>query len=346
VRDDFLTALHDALVRPFEDFGLPLNLDFVYGSMEDGDSGSFLPLDGQQRLTTLFLLHWYVAWRDGRHSEFESILWDGKHSRFTYGVRPSSTEFFDELARYVPNALPEAVPSLRKLVEDQPWFFLHWRLDPTIQSALVVLDAIHGLFRYNTGLFARLIDEERPAITFQLLPLRHFGLTDDLYIKMNARGKPLTPFETFKARFEDLLRELFPTETRELCGARLSVAEFFERRIDTRWTDFFWAHRKPTTHTFDDLVINLFLALARVGLDPASLSFNQDTTLLRQRHGGTFSLFHEHGWLTREFAENVIVLLEAWSRDGGKLSPMLPSTRYFDEPAAFQKAINLTESGH
>lgn len=340
VRDHFLKALYDALVRAPGDSPRPLNLDFVYGSMEGGDPGSFLPLDGQQRLTTLFLLHWYLAWRDGQLSEFQSIVWDGRHSRFTYGVRPSSMEFFDELVRYVPDTTPDKVPASRKLVENQPWFFLHWRLDPTIQSALVMLEAIHGLFRPTRNLFARLMDNQRPAITFQLLPLKHFGLTDDLYIKMNARGKPLTTFETFKARFEELLSDMYPTETRKLGNGAVSVAEFFERRIDTRWTDFFWTYKSPRTHTFDDAVMNLFVALARVSLDPASPRFDEDTTLLRERPlGGTFSLFHERGWLTRDFADNLINLFEAWSSGGGKLAPVLPNGRYFDEAAFFQKAI-------
>jgi hypothetical protein len=340
VRDHFLKALHDALVRAPGDSTPPLNLDFVYGSMEGEDLRSFLPLDGQQRLTTLFLLHWYLAWRDGQLVEFQSMVWDGRHSRFTYGVRPSSGEFFDELVRYVPDTTPDKVPEMRKLLENQPWFFLHWRLDPTIQSALVMLEAIHGLFRLTVNLFARLTDNQRPAITFQLLPLEHFGLTDDLYIKMNARGKPLTPFETFKARFEELLSDLYPTETRKLGDGTVSVAEFFERRIDTQWTDFFWTYKSPETHTFDDAVMNLLVALARVSLDPASPRFDVDTTLLRGRVlGGNFSLFHEHGWLTREFTSNLINLLEAWSSGGGKLSPMLSDSRYFDEAAFFGKAI-------
>jgi hypothetical protein len=340
VRDHFLKALHDALVRAQGDSPRPLNLDFVYGSMEGGDPRSFLPLDGQQRLTTLFLLHWYLAWRDEQLFELQSMVWDGKHSRFTYGVRPSSREFFDELVRYVPDTTPDKVPTIRKLLENQPWFFLHWRLDPTIQSALVMLEAIHGLFRLTTNLFARLMDNERPAITFQLLPLEHFGLTDDLYIKMNARGKPLTPFETFKARFEELLNDLYPTETRKLGDGTVSVAEFFERQIDTQWTDFFWTYKSVETHTFDDAVVNLLVALARVSLDPASPSFDMDTTLLRERQlGGTFSLFHERGWLTRGFASNLINLLEAWSSGGGKLSPVLPNGRYFDEAGFFGKAI-------
>src|SRR5208283_3951842 len=54
---------------------------------------------------------------------------------------------------------------------------------------------------------------------------------------------------------------------------------------------------------------------------------------------GTFPLFHEHGWLTRDFASNLIELLEAWSRGAGTLTPVLPGCRYFDEAALFQKAI-------
>lgn len=340
VRDHFLKSLHDALLQPSGDSVQSLNLDFVYGSMEDGVSGGFLPLDGQQRLTTLFLLHWYLAWRDGLLSAFQSMVWDGKHSRFAYCVRPSSTEFFDELVRYIPDATPDEVPALRKLLEDQPWFFLHWRLDPTIQSALVMLEAIHGLFNPTTGMFARLTDDQRPAVTFQLLPLEHFGLTDDLYIKMNARGKPLTLFETFKARFEELLKERFPTETRKLGEGEVSIAQFFERRIDTRWTDFFWAYKNPKNHAFDGEFMNLLLAVIRVSLDPTSSSFNEDTMLLRGRQlGGTFSLFHERGWLTCSFANNLINVMETWSSGGGKLEPALPKPRYFDEEALFQKAI-------
>ena len=54
-----------------------LELDFIYGSLERPkdialkkvDYENFVPLDGQQRLTTLFLLHWFLAlWNE---SDFE-----------------------------------------------------------------------------------------------------------------------------------------------------------------------------------------------------------------------------------------------------------------------------------
>jgi uncharacterized protein with ParB-like and HNH nuclease domain len=48
VRERFLNALHKALN------GKAIELDFIYGDLH---ADAFQPLDGQQRLTTLFLLH-------------------------------------------------------------------------------------------------------------------------------------------------------------------------------------------------------------------------------------------------------------------------------------------------
>jgi hypothetical protein len=340
VRNAFLGAIQAALELPARDESLPLNLDFIYGSMEGRDGQTFLPLDGQQRLTTLFLLHWYLAWRDDQLAEFRTAVWEGNHARFSYGVRPSSTEFFDALVQFAPPTSPEQTTSVRGLLEDQSWYFLYWRLDPTIQSALTMLDAIHERFRGSTGLYARLVDREQPAITFQLLQLEHFGLSDDLYIKMNARGKPLTAFETFKARFEKLLTTLYPTECRKIDEAECAVPHFFELRMDRQWTDFFWQYKNSASNTFDEAVMNLVWALIRISLEPTNPLFLDHTGLLRTRQiSATYTSFHERGWLTRQFADNLICLLEAWSAGRGKLKCQLPTGRYFDEVAFFVKAI-------
>ena len=70
-----------------------------------------------------------------------------------------------------------------------------------------MLDAIHEKFksRDNQGIYDLLTSEASPIITFQLLELKGFELSDDLYIKMNARGKPLTTFENTKAKIEQTL---------------------------------------------------------------------------------------------------------------------------------------------
>ena len=185
VRDQFLTAIMEALKLPSDSDELPLNLDFVYGNVEsEGDKSKFSPLDGQQRLTTLYLLHWYLAWNDDKWEEFDSFLLDAdRNSRFVYRVRPSSNDFYDFLAAFRPEVQPnELTTSLSDLLKDQPQYFRSWKLDPTIQATFVMLDAIHDRFKDSSGLFNRLVDANSPAITFQLLDLDEFDLSDDLYI--------------------------------------------------------------------------------------------------------------------------------------------------------------------
>jgi hypothetical protein len=351
VRDAFLDTLYDKLTLPPNDPSLPLNLDFIYGSVEDATNSSscFLPLDGQQRLTTLHLIHWYAAWKDDALDDYRIRLTKGNKSRFSYTVRPSSTEFFEALLHSPPAGKPEEKSSPRKLIEDQPWFYLYWRLDPTIQAALDMLDAVHSKFSAVDALYNRLTDEEYPAITFQLLQLKDFGLSDELYIKMNARGKPLTPFETFKARYEDHLKEQFGEERLPDDTDGWSVSQFFAHRMDGRWTDLFWSYRstlnKKLGVVFDHKVMNLLWAVARVCLSTQSPAFIEHTKLLSNKALSVdYDGFKRRGWLTKNFAYKLIYLLEAWSGGDEKLRPVLSSTRYFDEAAFFKKATDSPDS--
>ena len=339
VRQEFLGALYGALSLPSDDPNLPLNLDFVYGSVEGEEPTRFLPLDGQQRLTTLFLIHWYAGWKDGRSDEFKAMLCDHNGSRFTYSVRPSSSEFFDALASFTPDDAPANVSNLSALITDQPWYFRHWRLDPTIQSSLRMLNAINHRFLDCGNLFQRLVDEDHPAITFQLLDLANFGLSDDLYIKMNARGKPLTSFETFKARYQGELLIQYGNETRPINGKQFQVAEYFSRRMDTSWADFFWAHRDPESNLFDEAVMNVFRTVILISRDPEADEYLKDVPLLKNKWlKSSYTSFHEKGWIDREFSDTLLLLLQKWASGGAELTTYLPDNRYFDESAAFKKA--------
>lgn len=343
VRELFLSELEMALKKAEGESSHPLNLDFVYGSVEgEGNDSRFSPLDGQQRLTTLFLLHWYLAWKDDRFEDFTTMFRKGEHSRFTYRVRPSSNQFFDRMVNFKPESTPKQVAAqgtVSELIENQSWYFRNWRLDPTIQSALVMLDAIHERFNDCNGLFDRLTSEEQPAITFQLLDLDKFDLTDDLYIKMNARGMPLTPFETFKARYEQELADQFPGETRTIDGAAFHIHDFVARRLDTVWMDLFWAETKKTDNraaAVDGSIFNLFRALALITRDPDHEQCLNDVLLLT-RTLPNYTTFHDRGWLDDDFTETLIPLLEAWCQAGNGFQPLLPNDKYFDEKGMFSK---------
>lgn len=340
VRTGFVDALSTALAKEQGDPSLPLDLDFVYGSVEGTERGAFSPLDGQQRLTTLFLLHWYLAWQDGKLAEFRAFASTSGKSRFSYAVRPSSGEFFNALAAWVPGMRLQDMRDLSGLIADQPWFYRSWTLDPTIQAVLIMLDAVHAKFADRQGLYDRLTRTEQPYITFQLLDLRSFGLSDDLYIKMNARGKPLTSFETFKARFEQHLDVVFPDEKRELRGMQVSVKDYFSHRIDTDWADLFWRHRDGQTQLFDDRVMQLIRALAMVTRDPDSPGADDVLEELRTKWiSFGFMKLREDGCLDRPLLEALIAVLDSWCGSGGELRTLLGDADYFDERRIFSKAI-------
>lgn len=341
VRNEFLEALFNALMKEGDDPSLPLNLDFVYGSVEPDGRGAFEPLDGQQRLTTLYLLHWYLAWRDEAMVDFLSFIQLGDHSRFSYAIRPSSKEFFDALLSWKPHGLAGIQNRLSSEIVEQSWFFSSWQLDPTIQSALAMLDAIDQKFGASIGLYGRLASDDSPRITLHLLDLKSFGLSDDLYIKMNARGKPLTPFENFKARLEQHLGAAFAADARVLHGQPTTLRHYFSHRIDTVWADVFWHYRDRRSSLFDDRVMNLVQVLVIVTRDPDARGSEALLTLLRNTDRPfSFRRFQENGCLDRSFIETLVAVLDAWSGEAQGIRPTLGRNSYYNETATFERAVN------
>lgn len=74
------------------------------------------------------------------------------------------------------------------------------------------------------------------------LPLSENGLSDELYIKMNSRGKKLTAFEHFKAEYENL----YEKDSDE--------ARTVNHKFDVEWADTFFPYRNQ-----DDIVDNEFM---------------------------------------------------------------------------------------
>lgn len=225
IRERFLTSLYKALVDDEKQ-----TLDFVYGNIEcvklhDKKMNVLTPLDGQQRLTTLFLLHYYIAKNEAVPAEEYAFL-----KNFSYETRAGSRDFCEKLVDFNPDF---SKPSISEQITDEAWFLLEWESDPTVQSMLVMLDSIHEKFRNTSDLWPKITDD---AITFYFLPINEMGLTDELYIKMNSRGKPLTQFEHWKAEFELALKEVDE-----------SLSKRISQKIDMDWTDLLWPYRDSQT---------------------------------------------------------------------------------------------------
>jgi hypothetical protein len=282
IRNQFVDVLYKALTGSDED---AVKLDFIYGNVENG---KLIPLDGQQRLTTLFLLHWYIAKHESIDISEQEFL-----SKFSYKTRFSSQHFCNEIVKHTPDF---DVEILSDWIKDQNWFMYSWEKDPTIKAMLVMLDKIHMIFKNETDLWNRLTAIENPPISFYFLPLDEMGVTDSLYIKMNSRGKPLTEFEHFKAEFEKIIK----TISQDLYN------EFIDK-VDVAWVDMLWKYRDETNN-IDDKFMKFYRYITEMicyeqeveifenDFDLASIVYGKENPLAEQNLKFLFKSFD--CWLT------------------------------------------------
>lgn len=247
IRRRFVGALKKALINKE-----PITLDFVYGEIDN--NRTLIPLDGQQRLTTLFLLHWYIARREGVSEDKLAFL-----TKFSYATRYSAREFCKRLVS------PEYQPDFNRFklseeITDQNWMPLDWENDSTISAMLRMIDYIHVMFNNScNNLWPRL---EAGCISFYFLPIKQLGATDDLYIKMNSRGKPLTEFENVKAEWEASIRAISPSIMPQQDAEQLQHR--IEQKLDLDWTDLLWPYRNGQTgSSADDVVDDKFIRYLR-----------------------------------------------------------------------------------
>lgn len=235
-REEFVGELVDALESEN-----PMSLNFVYGTIKDG---AFIPIDGQQRLTTLFLLHLYVFSKNSDKSDKEDI--SKLQERFSYETRYTTNRFLEALAKHLSKILENSYQNLSDAIRRSGWYMSSWEDDPNVLSCLVMLDAIDKkMNECKIGFQAsEKLKGANCPITFMWLQLgEEFGSDNQLYIRMNSRGKQLTDFENFKAElYEKVLKtELYEKELKddEIEEIKKKIIDF-KRDIDGDWYSLFW----------------------------------------------------------------------------------------------------------
>ena len=238
-----------------------INLHFVYGKV---DNQELIPLDGQQRLTTLFLLHWFLSL--GTLSDNNKKIL----SKFTYETRPSSEDFCRKLVNE--SIVYESGKKISEQVSNTKWFFLSWKNDPTIKAMLNMLDVIQEKFNEPSEKLFNLLCNENCYVTFHFLPLQQFKLDDEIYVKMNSRGKPLTDFENFKANFS----VLFDQDNKS--------------KLDNEWLDIFWMYEKNNEKINLDEVDKKYLKF----IENISLCFWSENKDFTKEERDNFNIFNEY----------------------------------------------------
>ncbi len=244
IRKDILNYI----LRALTDGGTPVELDFVYGVEYDYTSPegivkkTLVPIDGQQRLTTLWLIHWYLAGKaellKAADSTERKML-----ERFTYETRVSSKDFMHRLCT---EQIPFSEHIKSYIMDETPWFDEAWKLDPSIMGFLTMLDAIanHEVVKNNdASALYKSLTANTPAVAFYFLSLEKFGLGEEIYTRMNARGKILTDFERFKSNFFKIIEES-PRK------------DEISQKIEYEWVTNLWPYRKKDVYIVDAPFMN------------------------------------------------------------------------------------------
>ena len=208
----------------------PVDFDFIFGT-KNKNRNDFIPLDGQQRLTTLYLLYLYAV--KVKKENFKDL----KLEKFSYDTRHAAKNFCKAI---VENDWNISDKPISESIKNSTWFMDYWQYDPTVEGMLTMLDAIHEKAKSR-------FYPELDKITFYFFDMDEHGLDENLYLKMNSRGKPLTSFENLKADIDSILPSDFLTDSFDClvdnknCGN--SLAEKWKYYIDRDWTDFFWNYK-------------------------------------------------------------------------------------------------------
>ena len=172
------------------------HLGLVFGSY-DTDNSTFIAVDGQQRLTTVFLLHWYVAWSEDKLNDYQKLS-----TNFSWDTRSYSSQFVELLFKI--NRTDNVIDAIKTNCN----YFSIWENDPTVKGMLTMLEEIEKQYPKGECSLCQELFSNDCNIKYDILKLEK-NSDGKTYLKMNSRGRSLTTFELFKSKFIDEYRPSF-----------------------------------------------------------------------------------------------------------------------------------------
>lgn len=243
--NDKALAVRSRLIDDWKDILLSDNkqMDFNYVYGNENQENEFFPVDGQQRLTSLYLLYWYFSFCNS------DVAYISKWS-FEYKTRNSASEFFEFMKNtVVSNELFKIIRNKDGInkeeeIKDKNWFKIKWCNDPTITAAITFLILLSEKMEDLTEVQEKHIwirlketDITRNAIVFTYLPESNSDNPEvaaaKKYTRMNARGKKLTDFENLKAMIDEIESFINDEKPLSINYDKLYIHKLYNKFSDT-----------------------------------------------------------------------------------------------------------------
>lgn len=201
------------------------NIGFIYAYNDATYEGKYFLIDGQQRITTVYLLALVLVNRNSELVEhFKRTFLFLDSSKLDYKVRDAAHEFLSKLTSHFIAG--------KNHISQQNWHYDIYNNDKTICS---ITSNIEYLSEELNKVKDSINEKDFYSYLCDYVEFWYFDTNiseqgEELYIYMNARGEQMQSNENIKA---DLLGSLDSDDEKNNYGKKWE-----------QWQDFFWQHRR------------------------------------------------------------------------------------------------------
>lgn len=217
---DLLNSIKDGFE---DDKGDKPYLGFIYAYNDKDYAYKYFLIDGQQRMTSIYLL--LLACHQKIGKKLPSYLLNQDKIKLDYKVRQATHDFLTDLVNHCHNNPND----YDFKIENQIWYYKAYENDRTVfnivQNYNGIKEWLNDFEQEQLPKFLKFLENEVELSYFDIENCRE---GEELYIYMNSRGRQLEVNETLKAKF---LSKIEP------------VNKFMWGERWERWQDFFWKHK-------------------------------------------------------------------------------------------------------
>lgn len=250
--DSLLSFFYDKPNKPDE----KLTLGLIYGY--ENPLYNIQLCDGQQRITTLFLILGMInRVTDNAFQQLlisDSELEDDKEPYLLYSIRESTLYFLSDLVCEFFMKKDIAIQDIKK----QEWYFKEYDLDASIRSMINAINIIEGKLKGEICWkdFGNFIVNNLQMIYYDM-GNRTRG--EETFVVINTTGEPLTATENLKpillGKLDNSKLE-FPDEKNKLNTE--TELQYYSRKWEER-EEWFWKFRRSDEQTSDNGLNEFFI---------------------------------------------------------------------------------------
>lgn len=227
------------------------NIGFIYAYNDAEYKGKYFLIDGQQRITTVYLLLLNLFIATDQKNDFEKKYFNGNQLKIDFKVRETSHDFFKNFLRFCLDntfeELSDFEKDFRNILTTQYWYYSEYSNDKTIQSIINNYLSINNFIQSNYLNTRNFLNYILDYVDCWYFDTNISEQGEELYIYMNARGEQIQNNENIKADLLGALKDIdieFVFD-REDFNEEKSVAglkKYWGKKWED-WQDFFWINK-------------------------------------------------------------------------------------------------------